>query len=116
MHLDKEALRLRLLEQYTKQLDEALEQLEVEQALDLTEIEEFALKLRHQVGQSTTEALAVVNASQQQAVDVYCPSCQARTRYKGRKKKWIKTRCGAVQVKRPYYYCEHCRTGHFPPG
>ena len=114
MPLDKKALKARLLERYTSQLDEMLEQLEVDKALNLTEIEEIALELRYQVGQSTTEALAV-NASQQQEVDVFCPSCQERMRYKGRKRKWIKTRSGDVQIERPYYYCEACRTGHFPP-
>lgn len=115
MPLDKKALKECLVEQYTAQLDEMLEQVESDDHLHLTEIEELALKLRHQVGQTVTEALAV-KESQKQAVDVACPSCQQVMRYKGRKRKWMKTRTGDVQVERPYYYCEPCRTGHFPPG
>lgn len=115
MSLDKKALKARLLEQYTKQLDEIIDQLDADKTLNLTEIEEMALGLRYQVGQSTTEALAT-HASQQQEVDVYSPSCQVRMRSKGRKRKWMKTRSGDVQIERPYYYCEKCRTGHFPPG
>lgn len=54
--------------------------------------------------------------SNPQAVDVVCPECQHRMRFKGRKKKWFKTRSGDVQLERPYYYCDLCRKGHFPPG
>lgn len=114
MPLDKKALKARLLERYASQLDEMLEQWEGDDQHHLTEIEEMGLKLRQQVGQSVTEALAV-NESQKQEVDVACPTCQGVMRYKGRKRKWMKTRTGDVQIERPYYYCEQCRTGHFPP-
>lgn len=114
MSLDKKALKARLLKRYTAQLDEMLEQLEDEERLHLTEIEEMALKLRQEVGESITEEL-VVNESQKQEVDMACPECQETMRYKGRKKKWMKTRTGDIQVERPYYYCEQCGKGHFPP-
>ena len=114
MPLDKKALKKRLLEGYTVYLDEMLEQLEGQKNLHLTEIEEMALKLRQEVGENITEEL-VANESQKQEVDVACAECQQNMRYKGRKKKWMKTRTGDVQVERPYYYCEQCREGHFPP-
>ena len=115
MPLDKKVLKARLLERYAVQLDEMLDQLDGDERLHLTEIEEMALKLRQEVGASITGELAV-NESQRQAVDVVCPECQAPMRCKGRKAKWVKTRTGDVQVERPYYYCEPCATGHFPPG
>lgn len=114
MPLDRKALKARLLERYAVQLDEMLDQLESKERLHLTEIEEMALKLRQEVGESITEELAV-NESQKQETDVACPECQQNMRYKGRKEKWMKTRTGDMRVERPYYYCEQCGRGHFPP-
>lgn len=115
MPLDKKALKARLLKRYSEQLDELLEQVDEEKRLQLTEIEEMALQTRQDVGQSITEELAT-KESQKREVEAPCPECQKRMRYKGVKKKWIKTRTGDIQIERPYYYCEHCGIGHFPPG
>jgi hypothetical protein len=114
MPLDKKALKARLLAQYANHLDEILEQVEAEKALQLSEIEALALKVRQEVGQEVSEARAV-HESDKQAVDVVCPDCQEVMRYKGRKGKWMKTRSGDVRVEREYYYCERCQSGHFPP-
>ena len=114
MPLDKKALKARLLKRYSEQLDEILEQVDGDKRLHLTEIEDMALQARQDVGQSITEELAI-NESQKREVAVACPECRKLMRYKGTKRKWIKTRTGDVQVDRPYYYCEHCKTGHFPP-
>lgn len=115
MPLDKKALKARLLKRYSEQLDVILEQVDDNKRLHLTEIEELALQARQDVGQSITGEL-VTTESQKREGDMPCPECQKLMRYKGIKKKWVKTRTGDVQVERPYYYCEHCRTGHFPPG
>lgn len=115
MRFDKKALKAALVRQYACQLDDILEQIAEDQPLHLTDIEDMALKVRQAVGKDVTEAL-VVTESEKQAVEVTCPECQQRMRYKGRKKKWLKTRSGDINVERPYYYCPGCRQGHFPPG
>lgn len=115
MPLDKTTLKAQLVAQYVRQVDELLEQIEDGQALHLNEIEAMALKIRHEVGQDVVETL-VERESRKQAVEVICPVCQQRMHYKGRKKKWFKTRSGEVNVERSYYYCDPCRKGHFPPG
>jgi len=112
---NKKTLKARLLEQYAAQLDKLFEELEGKESLDLTEIEEQALTIRQQVGQTLTETLAGAE-SQKQAVDEECAECGEPMRYKGRKEKWLKTRTGDIRVARPYYYCEDCKSGHFPPG
>lgn len=114
MALDKETLKAHLMKRYSEQLDEMFDQLSEDEPLHLTQIEEVALRTRQQVGQTITEEL-LKNESQRREVDVLCPECQAIMRNKGMKKKWVKTRSGAVQVNRPYYYCDQCKTGHFPP-
>lgn len=114
MLLDKKALKAKLLSQYTDQLDEVLDQIDENHRFHISDIEEIALDLRQDVGEDVTEALAEYE-SQQKDVDVECPSCAQVMRAKGQKKKWVKTQTGMVQVERPYYYCETCRKGHFPP-
>lgn len=114
MKIDKNALKAQLVEQYTRLVDELLEQVKDEKTLHLTEIEDLAIKLRQEVSASVTETL-VSTENAKQAVDVLCPSCAGRMHYKGRKSKWLKTRTGDVRVERAYYYCESCHRGHFPP-
>ncbi len=115
MPLDKEALKAHLVAQYAAHLDEMMEQVEAESDLDLTEIENLALKLRQSVGQDATQALAL-SESDRPGVDAVCPECQRVMRSKGRKGKWLKTRSGTIRVERAYSYCDHCQSGHFPPG
>ena len=114
MKLDKKALKAKLLEQYQAHLDAVLDQLDDTHRFHISEIEDIALDLRQEVGKDVTIALTQ-EESQQKIVDVTCPSCQQRMRAKGRKDKWVKTRTAEVRVSRPYYYCEACQTGHFPP-
>lgn len=115
MRFDKDKLKARLLQQYSNQLDKMLADLDKPERLHLTAIEDAALKARQQVSQDITQSLSE-HESQLNEVDVCCPQCQQVARYKGKKKKWIKTRSGDIQVERAYWYCPSCRTGFFPTG
>jgi hypothetical protein len=88
-----------------------LEQIEDDQRLNLTEIEEMALKGRQEVGQTLAG-----EESGQQEVTVVCRECQQIMGYKGGKRKWLNTRSADGQIERPSYCGEHCRKGYFPPG
>jgi hypothetical protein len=85
------------------------------QPLSLSEIEDIALAVRAKVGQEVAQALV----EQQGTVSVPGPTCEQCGRemhYKGLKKRRIVSRSGEVDWERPYYYCETCRRGFFPPG
>ena len=112
--MDKKALKAKLLSQYADHLDDVLDQIDDHHRFHISEIEEIALELRQDVGEDVTEALTQ-QESQENEVDVDCPKCHQRMRAKGRKAKWVKTQTGTVRVARPYYYCEACQQGHFPP-
>ena len=58
----------------------------------------------------------LVNEAGEIEVDVCCPECGERAQNKGKKKKVIQHREGAVEVNREYYYCPLCQQGFFPPG
>ena len=57
----------------------------------------------------------LVNEAGEIEVDVCCPECGERAQNKGKKKKVIQHREGAVEVNREYYYCPLCQQGFFPP-
>jgi hypothetical protein len=115
MRKDKQALRVRLVAKFEQQLDEVLARLDENAALDLDEIEEIALKARAEMGQELTQALAQTQ-TQAPIHSPVCPQCQQATRYKGQKSKHIRTLSGEIEIKRPYYWCNRCRKGFFPPG
>lgn len=111
----KESLKARLLRQYEAQLDALLATLDPQEELHLTEIEEAALALRQRVGADITQALAETQ-TRLSAAAVACPGCGVAMRYKGNKRRHLRSRSGEITVQRAYYYCPTCRRGHFPPG
>lgn len=115
MKTKRETIKKQLMEQYEKQVDKLLEQLNPEDELQLKEIEAAALGIRQQVGADVSQAL-VNSQGQMNPVDAMCPTCGGRMRYKGRKTRYIRSRSGELEVERSYYYCGSCKAGHFPPG
>lgn len=110
----KAELKAKLLAEYEARLDELLKKTDPNDELHLDEIEEAALKLRDEVSQGVTQAL--VNTQQRRRNGKPpCPTCGGTTRYRGLKSKQVQTRSGMIKLDRPYYYCEACRTGFFPP-
>src|SRR5258708_14914199 len=82
--------------------------------LTLSEIEDIALKVRARIGEEITQALV----AQQAPVGVpgrACEQCGQEMHNKGLKKRRVVSRSGEVEWERPYYYCESCRRGLFPP-
>lgn len=96
-------------------VDEALAEAKKDKPLSLSEIEDIALAVRAKVGQEVAQALV----QEQATVSVpgpKCTMCGREMHYKGLKKRQIVSRSGEVEWERPYYYCEGCRRGFFPPG
>ena len=48
-------------------------------------------------------------------VDVRCPECGGQVQNKGKKKKVVQHREGAVEINRERYYCPSCKQGFSPP-
>jgi phage terminase large subunit GpA-like protein len=94
--------------------DAVLEQIQRGQ-ISLTEIEEQALTIRQQVGERITQQM-LSQAAQGQQGAVLCPTCGERMQNKGHKTRQVVTRTGTSTITRTYYYCRHCKQGHFPPG
>lgn len=109
-----QALKAKIMAQVEGLVEQALT--EGEEALTLTQIEEVALRVRGQVEQEITQALMEQQVSSRAGVIPTCPECGRGMHPKGKKRRYLRTRSGEVAIQRPYFYCEHCRGGHFPPG
>ena len=112
---EQQDIEQQLRERIKRLIDGALARARQDKALSLSDIEDIALEVRAKVGQEVAQTLV----REQGAVAVPGPKCEKCGRemhYKGLKKRRIVSRSGEVDWERPYYYCETCRRGFFPPG
>lgn len=104
------------LEKAAAEMIEALLEWEDENAApNLREIEDEILRLRKRFGQVLAGQVLADQERGQLAEPGGCPDCGEAMRYKGKKRKGVESRLGALEVERGYYYCTHCRCGFFPP-
>lgn len=83
--------------------------------LTLTEMENMVGELVAEISQEVLQEL--VDKVQDEHNDTpHCEHCGGVMKHKGKHDKIIRTEQGRVNLKRPYYYCEHCQDGFFPPG
>lgn len=82
--------------------------------LTLSEIENIALGVRVRMGEAVTQAL-VAKQAPVAVPGPRCEECGREMHNKGLKKRKVVSRSGEVEWERPYYYCEACRRGIFPP-
>ena len=114
MEINQAALKAKVMQEMEARLERKFERLKGRGELDLSEIEELALEMERELGQVLTQAL--VETQSAKGKGVMCPVCQQTMTYKGKKVRHLRTRSGEVEAERPYYYCSHCHSGHFPPG
>jgi hypothetical protein len=114
MGINQSALKAKVMDEMEARLERKLERLKGRDELDLAEIEDLALEMERELGQVLTQAL--VETQSEKRKGVMCPVCQQPMIYKGKKLRHLRTRSGEAQAERPYYYCSHCQSGHFPPG
>ena len=94
MKRQREAIKAELMSQFEHWVEEALEA--GERQLSLTEIEDLALGVRQQVGQMLTRGLAEQQVEPEKVNLPKCPSCGKGMHPKGVKKRYVRTRSGAV--------------------
>jgi hypothetical protein len=83
-----------------------------QEAKTLSEMEQAVVSAGGRFKEAMIKGL--VGSSELQHVDRACPSCGGKLSAKGKRRKWVLTQVGEVQVERDYYYCAQCKTGFFP--
>jgi len=85
------------------------------QAEDLEQAEQLGCQVSRQVGQVVVEEgiRRSVERSEQAGSHIQC-QCGSQARMVNRRARTLLTLCGAVQVRRRYYHCSECGSGHLP--
>ena len=112
----REEKKAQLMEEAETLIDELLEWDEQTKAPTLAQIEDVILKLRQQMGQRMAEEVLGGQEASAPVPGPGCPKCKREMRYRGKKEREVESRLGAVELKRGYYYCDHCGEGFFPLG
>jgi hypothetical protein len=116
MRRNRAEMKAELLAKAEARIDELLDWADENSAPTLTDIEEVVLKVRKEFGRDLAQAVIDKQDSVQPVPGPICPSCGKEMHVKGGKGRSLESRLGLVEMKRQYYYCEHCRQGSFPPG
>jgi hypothetical protein len=83
-------------------------------ARTLDELEDLADRVGKEATRQVLEKLAQRRQEADLPTEHTCAHCQQRARYKGRYGLEIITALGRIRLRRPYFYCAHCRTGCVP--
>jgi hypothetical protein len=116
MKRSREELRAELRGEAEAMIDELLDWHESSGAPTLDEIEEVILKLRKRLGERMAETVIGEQEAVRPVPGPACPTCGQEMHYKGMKEVTVEGRLGVTGLSRAYYYCDHCRSGLFPPG
>lgn len=111
--MTREELKARLLAEAEGIINEIVGEDETTQPRTLNEIEQAAMKAGQEVKAAVLAGL-VANRPPTHGSD-RCQQCGGKLKAKGKRRKWVLTQAGEVQVERDYYYCTECKTGFFPP-
>jgi uncharacterized protein with PIN domain len=111
---EQEELKERLMKEFEGIIDRML--------ANKPEARDITLRYAEKTAVATGEKLKAVIAQEllkeygEQDKGVECPDCRKRLGMKDYRSRRVVTEAGEVEVSRPYYYCEECRKGIFPPG
>jgi hypothetical protein len=81
----------------------------------LAELTQAVFALRQELTQAVTESLVeqTYRAVLEQRMAV-CPQCGQTLAARGSQGRTVETLVGAIRLRRPYFYCEHCQFGTTP--
>ena len=97
-------------------INELLRWEEETQKPNLSQIEEVVLELRERLSKKMAERVIAGQEEVRPVPGPRCEGCGVEMRYKGQKRKRVKSWVGELELERGYYYCEKCGAGIFPPG
>lgn len=97
------------------EIEKLLDWMEATAAPDLASIEKVVGQIRKRIGEGMSEEVIEGQEAVRPVPGPVCAKCKKEMHYKGMKRKEITSLLGEIELKRGYYYCDHCRNGLFPP-
>lgn len=107
--------KAKLMEQMEEAVERLLDWQEVHPTFSLTEMEEFVLELRRELGAEVAQRLIGQLDDPGILERLRCERRGSRLVYKGKERKTVETRVGTTPIERSRYWCPQCREGVFPP-
>ena len=108
----RDDLKAKLLAQAETSIDRMLDDERFNEQMTLSEIEGVIGDWETDFRQRALEEIIAMQATEEKT----CPLCGSQLLNKGKRKKRVVTLRGKVEVERPYYQCQPCQKGYFPPG
>jgi YgiT-type zinc finger domain-containing protein len=106
------ALKAKLLARAEAVIDELLKDERLHEQMTLSQIEQVVGTSETDFRQAALEEIIAL----QQATPTTCPLCGGRLENKGKRRKQVVSLRGEAAIERPYYQCQSCGRGYFPPG
>ena len=116
MRQSRDQVKKELMEKLEKAIERVLDWQEKHATFTMTELEEFVLGLRQELGEEIAEATLGQLGSKVISEGLQCEVCGSPMLYKGQEAKRVETRIGSLAVERGRYWCPTCQAGLFPPG
>jgi len=115
MPQSRKELKARMMRDAEELIDKLLWKRKPAHEITLSDIEQAAVETGMSFQQAVVKHL--VEDSQGETSDIpICLGCGEKMELKGHRKRRVETEAGEIELKRPYYYCQACRRGFFPPG
>jgi hypothetical protein len=109
-------LKARLMAQLEATIEHLIAQQPPSNEITLSDMERLVKHAGSEIEAQVLQALIEANEATKQPERPLCPACRQPMRNKGRQQRKVVTQAGEIEVNRPYYYCDPCQVGIFPPG
>lgn len=116
MSKQRGAIKSKLMKEAEVLIDELLDWEAQTDRPTLEQIEQVVLELRQRLSGRMVEGVVEKQEAVRPVPGPKCEACGQEMRYKGVFAKTVLGMAGEIELKRGYYYCDHCRRGFFPPG
>jgi len=109
-------IKVGLMKEAERVIDELLDWSEETAEPNLSQIEGLVLILRQDLSEKMAQGVAEGQETVRPVPGPKCEGCGEEMRYKGMLAKTVSSWVGEVKLERGYYYCDPCKSGLFPPG